>query len=271
MNKGVQVAFHVERAGKPVTNWAPVSVETTDATGNRTAISYGPNGNQAQWHGDEATFTYQNGLWPDEPAWKLRMEMTQTADFSDDEQWAAQNIPVVLGSQQSLNGIAGGRGGVVVRNNPPGAANPPATPTPCAEADLNGHHIKIFPAVQFTNTAQNLPANYIPPQQTGLMIQIQPAVLNYTVRPVNGVNGTQRADDGMRLALAKVTDGQGGEITSYNFGSSSTGMGGANSSSTFRYTLQDTAGVTNINVAIALHKNRFFEFTAKPEMAAAAK
>ena len=68
------------------------------------------------------------------------------------------------------------------------------------------------------------------------------------------------------MALAKITDGQGGEITSYNSGSSSTGMpSAADSSSTYRYTLQDSAGVTNINVTIALHKNRFFEFTVKPE------
>ena len=81
LNKGVQVAFHVERAGKPVTNWRPVSVETTDATGNRTVINYGPDGNPVQWNGDEGTFTYQYGLWPDEPAWKLRMEFTQTLRF----------------------------------------------------------------------------------------------------------------------------------------------------------------------------------------------
>ncbi len=283
INKGVQVAYRVERGGKPVTNWQPASVEITDATGNRTAINYGPNGNQAQWSGDEATLTLQYGLWPDEPAcglwpdepaWKLRMEFTQNSDFSSDEQWTAQNIPMVLGSQQSFNGNFGGRAGpVIVRGgvvtmpaNPPGGGNPPAAPTPCAEADLNGHHIKIFPAVQFTNTAQNLPPNYIPPQQAGLMIQIQPAVMNFMGRPMNGVNGTQTADNGMRLALAKVTDGQGGEITSYSSSSSMTGMAGtADSSSTFRYTFRDTGGVTNINVTIALHKNRFFEFTAKPE------
>jgi hypothetical protein len=127
---------------------------------------------------------------------------------------------------------------------------------------MNGHHIKVFTAVQFTNTAQNLPANYVQPQQAGLMIQIQPAVLNFVGRG----NGTQPADDGLRLALAKVTDGQGGDIQSYNSGSSTTGMAGAaDSSSTYRYTLQETAEVTNINVTIALHKNRFFEFTVKPE------
>src|ERR1039458_8159662 len=75
--RGVQVVYHLEPAGKPVANWQPVSVETTDATGNRTAINYGPNGNQVQWNGDEGTFTYPHGLWPDEPAWKLRLIMAQ--------------------------------------------------------------------------------------------------------------------------------------------------------------------------------------------------
>ena len=267
MNKAVQVAYHVERAGKPVANWQPVSVETTDATGNRTAMNYGPNGNQVQWNGDEGTFTYQYGLWPDEPAWKVRMEMTQNSDFSTGEQWTAQNIPVVLGNQQSFNGMAGvrviARGGfVTMPANPPGGGNPGAAPTPCAEADLGGHHIKVFQAVQFTN----MPPNY--PQQGGLIIQIQPALMNNGMRIINGANGTQMADDGLRLTLAKVTDGQGGEITSMNSGGGTTGMGGANSSSTHRFTFRDLAGVTNINATIALHKNRLFEFTVKPEKAA---
>ena len=279
MNKGVQVAYHVESNGKPVTNWTPASVETTDATGNRTAINYGPNGgNQVQWNGDEGAFTYQYGLWPDEPAWKLRMEFTQTSDFSSDEQWTAQNIPVVLGSQQGFNGIVGVRGGLVVRtgaivrNNPAGGGNPSDAPAPCAEADLGGHHIKVFPAVQFTNQPTRpagLPSNVVfnQPQQTMLMIQIQPAVMNFgMMRPVNvaGLNGTQPADDGMRVTLAKVTDGQGNEITAMNAGTSTSGMGGANSISTLRFNLRDIEGVTNINATIALHKNRFVEFTAKP-------
>lgn len=279
MNKGVQVTFHAERAGKRVTNWQPVSVETTDATGNRAAINYGPNGNQVQWQGDEGTFTYQYGLWPDEPAWKMHMEMTQTSDFSSDEQWTVQNIPVVPGSQQIFNAIAGlrgvvaVRGGVAVRNNPPDAGNPPSAPAPCAETDLGGHHIKIFPVMQLTNQPArpaNLPANVVfsQPQQTMLIIQVQPAVVNFGVRPMNGPNGTQSADDGLRLTLAKVTDGQGGEIQTSGSGTSTSGMGGANSTSTFRFILRDIAGVTNISATIALHKNRTFEFTAKPEKAA---
>ena len=277
MNKGVQVAYRVERNGKPVMNWQPVSVETTDATGNQIFTGYGPNGNQAQWNGEEATFTYQYGLWPDEPAWKVRLQMTQNSDFSTDDSWTAQNIPVVLGTQQSFNGVrgrpaVGARGAPAGRGGPaaPVAATPPADPTPCAEADLNGHHIKVFPVVQFTNMPANVQVNYVQPQQAGLMIQIQPAVLNYVVRPMNGVNGTQTADDGMRLTLAQITDGQGGEIQSYNSGTSTTGTAGAaDSTSTFRYTLQNADGVTNITATIAIHKNRSFEFTVKPEKAAA--
>ena len=271
MNKGAQVAFHVERAGKQATNWTPVSVETTDATGNRTAVNYGPNGNQVQWNGDEGTFTYQYGLWPDEPAWKVRMEVTQSSDFSSDEQWTAQNIPVVLGSQQSFNSLAGARGTVVVRGgvvriNPPAGGNPPDAPTPCSEADLGGHHIKVFPAVQFTN----VPPNY--PQQGGFIVQIQPALMNNGMR-INGANATQITDDGLRLTLAKVTDGQGGEITPMNSGGAqfTSNLGGANSYSTYRFTFRYLGGVTNINATIALHKNRSFEFTVKPEKAAAAK
>jgi hypothetical protein len=270
-NKGVQVTFHAERAGKRVTNWQLASVEITDATGNRTAINSWPKGvGQVQWNGDEGAFTYPYGLWPDEPAWKLRLEMTQTSDFNSDEQWTAQNIPVVLGSQQVLNAMAGMpnisvRGGVIVRNNLP-------APTPCAEADLGGHHIKVFPAVQFTNNVQfgNMPANFTPPQ-TALSIQIQPVLMENGMIFRNGANGTQMADDGLRLTLAKVTDGQGGEIQTYSSGFNTSFMGGANFTSTYRFMLRDIASVTNINATIALHKNRFFEFTVKPEKAATAQ
>jgi hypothetical protein len=70
-----------------------------------------------------------------------------------------------------------------------------------------------------------------------------------------------------------VTDGQGGDITPMNSGGAqfTSNLGGANSSSTHRFTFRDLGGVTNINATIALHKNRSFEFTVKPEKAATAK
>ena len=271
-NKGVQVTFHAERAGKRVANWQLASVEITDATGNRTGINSWPKGvGQVQWNGDEGTFTYPYGLWPDEPAWKLRLIMAQTSDFSSDEQWTAQNIPVVPGGQQILNAISGFRD-FSVRDGVGMDNNLPSAPTPCAETDLGGHHIKVFPAVQFTNNARfgNLPANFTPPQ-TALSIQIQPALMENGMIFRNGANGTQKADDGLRLTLAKVTDGQGGEIQTYYSGFNMNGTGGTNFTSTHRFMLRNLAGVTNISATIALYKNRVFEFTVKPEKAATAK
>jgi hypothetical protein len=108
-------------------------------------------------------------------------------------------------------------------------------------------------------------AVYTQPLQAGLMVQIQPAVSVVS----RLANAAQTADDGMRLTLAKVTDDQGGEFQTYTSGTSTTGtIGAADSTSTFRYTLRDTGGVTNITATIAIHKNRSFEFTVKPEKAA---
>lgn len=262
MNKGMLIAYRIERNGRPVTTWSPASMEITDATGNRTVASYGVNGaNQVKWKDNEGTLTFANSLWPDEPAWRLRLQMTQNSDFSDDEQWTATNIPVVFGTQQSFIGAFGPRGrpAVLAATGPGGSTatviTPPAEPAPCAEGDLNGHHIKIFPVVQFTNMPANAPANYSPPLQAGLQIQIEPGVLNYATP----VSGAPPPDNAMTVSLAKVTDGQGGDIQFYTY---STGNG--ITSSTYRFMLRDTAGVTNITASIALHKSRFFEFTVKP-------
>ena len=96
MNKGVQATFQVQRNGKPVTDWEPVSVETSDATGNH--VSGWMAGNN--WNGNDDVATYQYGLWPDEPAWKVRLEFSQKSDFSAEELWSVQNIPLEPGKQQ---------------------------------------------------------------------------------------------------------------------------------------------------------------------------
>ncbi len=222
MNKGVQATFQVERNGKSVTNWQPVSVETSDATGNH--ITGWVTGND--WNGNSGTATYQWGLWPDEPAWKVRFEFSQQSDFSPAELWTAQNIPVQSGSQRDfMNSNAR-------RSN---------TDSAFAEADVNGFHLKIFPARQFTDVAPNSQP------QGGLAIQTTPSL------PAE-----------MRLTLAKLTDDQTNDIEYWNYG---TFRGG--NSTTYRYGLRDLAGATNLNLTIALHKSRFVEFKVKPEKAAA--
>ena len=93
-------------------------------------------------------------MWPDEPAWKIKFEFSQQSDFAGNELWTVQNIPVQPGRQRDFN--------INARNIRTNAV--------FAEADLNGVHLKIFPAKQFTDVSQN---NYM---QGGLMIQTDAAL-----------------------------------------------------------------------------------------------
>jgi len=221
-NKGVQAVFQVQRNGKTVNNWQPVSVVTTDATGNRV------NGfiSQNNWQDNADMVTYQYGLWPDEPAWKIKFEFSQQSDFADSELWNVQNLPVVPGRQQEMyNG---------------GNRRQAMTNAPVAETDMNGFHLKLFPAKEFTDAGNN---NWM---QGGLFVEASPAVA-----------------DGWRMTV-NVTDAQTNDIQSSEYNTMRN-----NNTSSYRFRLQDIAGLTNLNVSIALHKSRFVEFTAKPEKAAA--
>jgi hypothetical protein len=42
-------------------------------------------------------------LWPDVPAWKVRLEFTRTSGFSDDEILTLTNLPVRAGTQQEAD------------------------------------------------------------------------------------------------------------------------------------------------------------------------
>ncbi|HTV75933.1 MAG TPA: hypothetical protein VMD57_02960, partial [Candidatus Baltobacteraceae bacterium] len=220
-NKGVQFTFHAERNGNPVTDWQPVSVQTSDAAGNNVGGGVAQN----NWQDNEDTVVYQYGLWPDEAAWKLRMEFSQQSDFADSELWSVQDIPLEPGRQMDFYNFNNRRGN---------------TNTVFAETDLNGFHLKIFAAKQFTD----VPPNSQP--QGGLTIQATPSL-----------------PEGMRLTIAKLTDDQTNDIGYWDSGWNG---GGANGT-IYHYGLRDLDGVTNLDLTIALHKSRFVEFTVKPEIA----
>ncbi len=130
--KCVQIDFDIQQKGQSVTNWHPMQVETTDATGNHIK-GWIYNDRQYSRTGDPTAYFYQPGLWPDEPAWKLRVEFSRTSGFSDDEIWAVTNVPVRPGSQQDVWNIGNSGGGK------------PAF----AETTVNGIHLKLFPAIQY--------------------------------------------------------------------------------------------------------------------------
>jgi hypothetical protein len=229
MSKGVQAAFHVERAGRAVSNWLPVSIETFDATGNHVngwSQTFPNNGNSqsTEWPNGDGTLTYQYGLWAREP-WKIRLEFSQQSDFADYESWIVPALPVVPGKQQEMYNYGGNRRTAM-------------TNAPFAETDLNGVHIKLFPAKQFTDAGNN---NWM---QGGLFIEINPDI-----------------PAGYRFTV-KATDDQTNDIPCSQYGSNRN-----NNVASYRFRLQDIGGLTNLNVSIALHKSRFVEFTAKPEKA----
>ena len=175
-NKGVQATFRAERNGNAATNWEPVSVVTSDATGNHVGGGVAKN----DWQDGNDTVVYQYGLWPDEAAWKLRVEFSQQSNFADSELWSAQNIPVEDGRQQDFYNYNNGR------------AN---TNSVFAETDLNGFHLKIFTPEQFTDAGQN---SYL---QGGLTIQVTPSLT-----------------EGMLMTLVKLTDDQTNDIMNMNQG-----------------------------------------------------
>ena len=210
MNKAVLAAFQIQQNGKTATNWQPAQVVTSDATGNRT-IGWC----NSHWENDEEVTLYQYGLWPDEPAWKLRVEMSRTSGFNDDELWTVENVPVNSGRQQDLWNYGRDR-----------------TNSAFGETTLNGVHLKLFPAKQFTDQ-QNMRGSI----EGGLDVQ------------------TDIPLDGMRLTLVKVTDELGHEIKPMSWG-----WGGND----YRFGLRELGNAKTLNLTLALHKSRFVEFTAKP-------
>jgi hypothetical protein len=220
INKGVQATFNISQNGKPVINWQPVSIETSDATGNQV------NGmaNKNEWQGNDEVMTYQGGLWPDEPAWKLRVGFSEQSGYSDSEVWSVQNIPLGPGRQQDFRSS--------VRNN---------TNSAFAEADLNGVHVKVFPGKLFTDA----PANSR--QAGGFQVQITPPL-----------------PAGLQMTIVKLTDDQGEDVQRTGTSTSRNAT-----SITYGYLFGDLGNSKSLNFTIALHKSRFVEFMARPEMAAA--
>jgi hypothetical protein len=233
LNKAVQATFNVQINGTNASMWQPVSFVTTDATGNRTDSTISPRqSQQLQVQGDDVLATYQYGLWPDEPAWKLRVEFSKQSGFDDSEQWSVSSIPLDPGRQMDFWNFGGRRR----QSN---------TTNVFAEADVDGLHLKIYRASIFTD----MPPNSQP--QGGLSIEVDPSL-----------------PDGTRMTIVKLTDDQTNDINYWDAGWNGGGRRGGGAA-IYHYSLQDVNGASNLNLTIAVHKSHYLEFTAKPEMAPA--
>jgi hypothetical protein len=223
MRNAVSVVLHTEQGGNVVTNWQPVAIVTSDATGNHTGLNSWSNSRST--NGD-ASMSYQWGLWPEEKAWKLRVEMSRDSGFSNDEEWAISNLPVGKGDWSQLWNY----------NNNMRGMNHHAE-TPFAETTLQGVHLKIFPAIQLN---QNVGMGN---NQTlgGFHIVADPGL-----------------PDGFRMSLIEATDENGHKLQTYGFGPNGNGNGN------YVFQLPDIRNSKSLNLTIAIHQSRFVEFAVKP-------
>ncbi len=82
--------YRVKRNGRVDTDWNLHSVTISDATGN--AFSGSDMGLPEPWRRTEAWG--RGWLWPDEPAWRIRVELARTGNFAPGELWTIRGIPV---------------------------------------------------------------------------------------------------------------------------------------------------------------------------------
>ncbi|HEY3761394.1 MAG TPA: hypothetical protein VGN23_06570 [Verrucomicrobiae bacterium] len=218
LNKAVQVDFDVEQNGKPATNWYPIQLIASDATGNNATAWINEN-NQ----GNTPTYTFESTLWPNEPAWKLNVEFSRRSGFSQDELWNIPNVPVKPGTQQDAQQFWD------YSNQ-----KKPAF----AETTINGVHLKVYPAIEYSNGQGNW----------------MPGAANKVVT-IDFHTDPDIDSAGMRMTTMEVTDDQGHKLQQWG-----SGWGSGN----YQYSFAVTRAMETMNINVAVHKSRFVEFTVKP-------
>lgn len=142
-NECVRLHFDIRQNGEPTTNWAAWPVRTSDAAGNQVrGLIYGYPASGVFYkplNGTNDGYFYQPGLWPDEPAWKVRLELSRSSGFSADEVWCVTNIPVQPGSQQDVDDDW--------------VAEMSTTNSVFAETTIAGIHLKLFRGLQFLTSS----------------------------------------------------------------------------------------------------------------------
>jgi hypothetical protein len=159
-------AFAVRREGKEDPAWRLRKFEALGSTGNSFTIYMSP----VQRRGSQLGLGFSNVLWPDEPAWKFRVEFSPEANFAPGETWTARSVPLRRGSATVLSNLKVSLQGTVLSNLEVRVLSP---------AELQ----------------PSLP----PPRNTTLKLQFTPLVPGLRVDLVNAVDDRGRVlphDDG---------------------------------------------------------------------------
>lgn len=181
VNQCVRLGFDLKQNGQSVTNWRPWLVETSDATGNhiRGVVSdYPQDGFYDLPRGRIEGYFYRPGLWPREPAWKVRLEFTRTSGFDDHEILTLTNIPVQIGTEEERDAQWTWEAG--------------DEHLAFTDYFVNGVQLKLFPPILHPAAAQ-----------PGKMF------LSVIMRP-----NPNPERSGMRMTLIQATDEQGRELWS---------------------------------------------------------
>ncbi|HWD17934.1 MAG TPA: hypothetical protein VHB20_01540 [Verrucomicrobiae bacterium] len=101
--KSAEVAVEVTTDGRPDCPWQVAGVEFADATGNAWPGTLQSASQARMGDGYRRTMIFRDHLWHGEKAWKIRVELSNTADFTPGIFWT-NRVPVpAVGAAVALN------------------------------------------------------------------------------------------------------------------------------------------------------------------------
>lgn len=228
-------AFRFRENGSETTEWTPVTVELSDATGNHWRVYYNPDNAKEENGAKQAGSS--GALWAGESAWKIRGEFRRTANFPENELLRLAKIRLPDAEDVSeprtryvQNGATVELAGVIGTN---AAQRVQTLQNPSATRD------ERFRRVQLWNS--------------------EPVTGSVTV-----VFGGEILSRNRRLVFVSAADeaGRAFELTGVR--------GPADIAATklpvpFAFVLRPPEGAHEINLVVAVTESRFLEFVAAPE------
>jgi hypothetical protein len=226
-----RLGLRLEEPGQSNCSWKPHGIQVSDATGNLW-MPDSPASSAEGPAGDAYVMTFSGTLWPGEPAWKLRIELSRTNGFAPEELWTASALPVP--AEDTNSPVAPSsilRSSLLQANQPSaGGTNSP----PVFSTNINGCSIRLNLARARTSGGRSGP----PSSDVTLSVALD------------------QIPNDFRLSLVKVSDEKGRpvKIKSANewlrWGSS--------------FNLAVPPDATRLECTFAYHQSRFVEFVAAP-------
>jgi hypothetical protein len=238
MFHAVRFGFDLKEKGHAASLWHLESVVITDAAGNyvKANKSFQDNDKIAKLYpfnrtpaDDYKGYVFWPGLWPNEPAWNVRLEFSTNSDVSSDEIVMFTNLPVKQVTQQELNEQLAWDGGETNDSK-----------TQIIEKKMKGVRLKMLSPLAVPDLSV--------PQLAFLSVALN-----------------ADTDSGMTInpVLVEATDGTGHKLAAPFWITSSPDAGKPH---LFQFQYQyPEPNVKTLNLKFALHRSRHVTFTVKPD------